>query len=169
VGLDSTIIDLSVTLFDWAKFRRTKGAIKLHLLLDHDGYLPSYAVITEGKVSDVKVVSQFHFPPGTIVVDDRAYNDYALFGRWTAQGISFVTRIKDDALYEVVGEKEVPQNRHILKDQLIELRGLGAIKKCPYPLRRIEANGPGTDKILVFLTNQLEFGATTISAIYKDR
>ena len=169
VGLDSTIIDLSVTLFDWAKFRRTKGAIKLHLLLDHDGYLPSYAVITEGKVSDVKVVPQFHFAPGTIVVDDRAYNDYALFGRWTAQGISFVTRIKDNALYEVVGEKEVPQNRHILKDQLIELRGLGAIEKCPYPLRRIEAYDPGTDKILVFLTNQLEFGATTISAIYKDR
>lgn len=169
VGLDSTIIDLSVTLFDWAKFRRTKGAIKLHLLLDHDGYLPSYAVITEGKVSDVKVVPQFHFAPGTIVVDDRAYNDYALFGRWTAQGISFVTRMKDNALYEVVGEKEVPQNRHILKDQLIELRGLGAIEKCPYPLRRIEAHDPGTDKILVFLTNQLEFGATTISAIYKDR
>ena len=169
IGLDSTIIDLSVTLFDWAKFRRTKGAIKLHLLLDHDGYLPSFAVITEGKVSDVKVVPQFHFAPGTIVVDDRAYNDYALFGRWTAQGISFVTRMKDNALYEVVGEKEVPQNRHILKDQLIEFRGLGAIEKCPYPLRRIEANDPGTDKILVFLTNQLRFGATTISAIYKDR
>ena len=169
MGLGSTIIDLSVTLFDWAKFRRTKGAIKLHLLLAHDGYLPSYAVITEGKVSDVKVVPQFYFPPGTIVVDDRAYNDYALFGRWTAQGISFVTRMKDNALYEVVGEKEVPQNRHILKDQLIELRGLGAIEKCPYPLRRIKAHDPGTDKILVFLTNQLEFGATTISAIYKDR
>ena len=169
MGLDSTIIDLSVTLFDWAKFRRTKGAIKLHLLLDHDGYLPSYAVITEGKVSDVKVVPQFHFAPGTIVVDDRAYNDYALFGRWTVQGISFVTRMKDNALYEVVGEKAVPQNRHILKDQLIELRGLGAIEKCPCPLRRIEACDPGTDKVLVFLTNQLEFGATTISSIYKDR
>ena len=169
MGLDSTIIDLSVTLFDWAKFRRTKGAIKLHLLLDHDGYLPSYAVITEGKVSDVKVVPQFHFVPGTIVVDDRAYNDYALFGQWTVQGISFVTRMKDNALYEVVGDKEIPQNRHILKDQLIELRGLGAIEKCPCPLRRIETYDPGTDKVLVFLTNQLEFGATTIASIYKDR
>jgi IS4 transposase len=114
------------------------------------------------------VAHQFHFDPGTIVVDDRGYNDYALFGKWTAQEVYFVTRMKDNALYEVVGEKEVPQNRHILKDQLIELRGLGAIEKCPYPPRRIEAY-PGTDKILVFLTNQLEFGATTISAIYKDR
>jgi len=87
MDLDSTINDLSVTLFDWAKLRRAKEAIKLHLLLDHDGYLPSYAVITEGKASDVNVVVQFHFAPGTIVVDDRAYNDYALFAQWTAQGI----------------------------------------------------------------------------------
>jgi hypothetical protein len=169
VGLDSTIIDLCINLFDWAKFRRTKGAIKLHLLLDHDGYLPSFAVITEGKVADVKVVSEFHFAPGTIVVDDRSYNDYDLFGRWTAQGVYFVTRMKDNAVYEVVGERRVPQNRHILKDELIELRGIKAIEKCPYPLRRIEAYDPETDKVLVFLTNQLELGATTIAAVYKDR
>ncbi len=169
MGLDSTIIDLSVSLFDWAKFRRTKGAIKLHLLLDHDGYLPSFAVITEGKMADVRVVPQFSFAPGTIVVDDRGYNDYALFGQWTTQGIYFVTRMKDNTLYEVVGEKEVPQNRHILKDELVELRGLGALNKCPYPLRRIEAYDSETDRVLIFLTNQLEFGATTISAIYKDR
>jgi len=169
MGLDSTIIDLSVTLFDWAKFRRTKGAIKLHLLLDHDGYLPSFAVITEGKVADVKVVPQFSFLPGTIVVDDRGYNDYDLFGRWTVQGVYFVTRMKDNAVYEVVGERRLPQNRHILKDELIELRGFKAIEKCPYPLRRIEAYDPETDKVLVFLTNQLELGATTIAAVYKDR
>jgi Domain of unknown function (DUF4372)/Transposase DDE domain len=169
VGLDSTIIDLCISLFDWAKFRRTKGAIKLHLLLDHDGYLPSFAVITEGKVADVKVVSEFHFAPGTIVVDDRGYNDYDLFGRWTAQEVYFVTRMKDNAIYEVVGERRVPQNRHILKDELIELRGVKAIEKCPYPLRRIEAYDPETDKVLVFLTNQLALGSTTIAAVYKDR
>jgi hypothetical protein len=125
IGLDSTIIDLSVTLFDWAKFRRTKGAIELHLLLDHDGYLPSFPVITERKMADVRVVPQFSFAPGIIVVDDRGYNDYALFGQWIAQSIYFVTRMKDNALFEVIGGKEVPQNRHILKDELIELRGLG--------------------------------------------
>ena len=169
VGLDSTTIDLCLAIFDWAHFRRTKGAIKLHLLLDHDGYLPSFAVITEGKVADVKVVSQFRFAPGTIVVDDRGYTDYTLFGRWTAQGIYFVTRMKENCVYEVVGERILPQNRHILKDELIELRGLGAIEKCPYPLRRIEVYDPEADKVLFFLTNQLELGSTTIASIYKDR
>jgi len=169
ISMDSTTIDLCLAIFDWAKFRRTKGAIKLHLLLDHDGYLPSFAVITEGNVSDIKVARQFHFDPGTIVVDDRAYNDYALFGRWTAQGVYFVTRMKDNALYEVVGEGEVPQNRHVLKNEMVELRGPKAIEKCPYPLRRIEVYDPETKEVLVFLTNHLKLGATTIAAIYKER
>jgi hypothetical protein len=169
LSLDSSIIDLSVTLFDWAKFRRTKGAIKLHLLLDHDGYLPSFAWITEGKRSDVKVAQGLKFDPGTIIVYDRGYNDYSLFAQWTAQGVFFVTRMKDNALYEVVGERDVPQNRHILKDELIQLTGLKAEEKCPYPLRRIEVYVPETNEILVFLTNNLDLGATTIAAIYKDR
>jgi hypothetical protein len=169
VSLDSTTIDLCLSMFNWAHFRRTKGAIKLHLLLDHDGYLPSFAVMTEGKVADVKVVPQFHFAPGTIVIDDRGYTDYDLFGQWTTQKVYFVTRMKDNALYEVVGEKKVPQNRHVLKDELIELRGIRAIEKCPYPLRRIEVCDPQTGEILVFLTNHLDLGATTIAAIYRDR
>lgn len=169
IGMDSSVIDLCLEMFDWAHFRRTKGAIKLHLLLDHDGYLPCFALITEGRVSDVKVARQFQFDPGTIVVDDRAYNDYDLFGRWTARGVYFVTRMKENCVYEVVGEREVPKNRNILKDELIELRGLRAMEKCPYPLRRIEVFDPDTGKILVFLTNHLHLGSTTISAIYKDR
>ncbi len=169
ISMDSSTIDLCLAMFDWAKFRRAKGAIKIHLLLDHDGYLPSFAVITEGNVSDIRVARQFHFDPGTIVVDDRAYNDYALFGRWTAQGVYFVTRMKDNTLYEAVGEKEVPQNRNILKDEMIELRGLKAIEKCPYPLRRIEVFDSETKEVLVFLTNNLKLGATTIAAIYKER
>jgi hypothetical protein len=79
VSLDSTTIDLSMTLFDWARFRQTKGAIKLHLLLDHDGYLSTFAVITPGKVADIKVVPEFSFAPGTIVVDDRGYTEYKLW------------------------------------------------------------------------------------------
>jgi hypothetical protein len=169
VSMDSSIIDLSVTLFDWAQFRRTKGAIKLHLLLDHDGYLPSFAIITEGKVADVRVARQFRFAPGTILADDRGYNDYELFGRWTAQGVFFVTRLKANALYEIVGERPVPQNRNILQDELIELRGANAEEKCPYPLRLITLYDPETDKILAFLTNHMDLGATTIAAIYKDR
>jgi hypothetical protein len=167
--LDSTLIDLCLSLFNWAHFRRTKGAIKLHLVLDHDGYLPSYACITEGKVADVKIAQRLRFNPGTVIVDDRAYNDYRLFGQWSAQGVYFVTRMKDNAQYKTVGERQVPQNRNILKDELIELSAPLAKEKCPYPLRRIEVYNPEKDEILVFLSNHLEWGSTTIAALYKDR
>ena len=116
VSMDSSVIDLCLTMFDWAHYRRTKGAVKLHLLLDHDGYLPSFAIITEGNVHEVKVARQFKFDPDTIVVDDRGYNDYELFSHWTAQGVYFVTRMKDNAVYEIVQQKQIPRNRHILRD-----------------------------------------------------
>jgi len=108
VSLDATTIDLCLAMFDWARFRRTKGAIQLHLLLEHDGYLPEFSVVTEGKVAEVKMAPAFPFAPGTIVVDNRAYNDYALFGRSTRQETYFVTRMKDNAWYAVVGERKVP-------------------------------------------------------------
>jgi hypothetical protein len=169
VSLDSSTIDLCLSMYDWAKFRRRKGAVKLHLVLDHDGYLPSFAVITEGKVSDIKVAHTLQFDPGTIVVDDRGYNDYVLFGKWTAQGVYFVTRMKDNALYEVVESREIPQNRNILRDEIIRLTGIKAEEKCPYFLRRIEAYDPEMDRTFVFLTNYHKLGASTISAVYKDR
>jgi hypothetical protein len=169
VSLDSTVIDLCLSMYDWAKFRRTKGAIKLHLVLDHDGYLPCFGIITEGKVHDVKAAHQLHFAPGTVVVDDRGYNDYRLFAKWTEAGVFFVTRMKDNAQFEVVEEREPPQNRNILKDQIIRLSGTGAQEKCPHLLRRVEAVREDTGDILVFLTNHLGLGASTIAAIYKDR
>jgi Domain of unknown function (DUF4372)/Transposase DDE domain len=169
VSLDSTVIDLCVSVFDWAKFRRTKGAIKLHLLLDHDGYLPCFGVITEGKVHDVKVAWSLSFEPGTVVVDDRGYNDYRLFSKWTEEAVYFVTRMKDNALYRIVEQREVPQNRSVLKDQIIFFNGSGAWEKCPYPLRRVEVWDEEKQQTLVFLTNHLDFGASTIAAIYKER
>ena len=169
VSLDSTVIDLCLSLYDWAKFRRTKGAIKLHLVLDHDGYLPCFGIITDGKVADVKAAHQMHFASGTIVVDDRGYNDYRLFAQWTDAGVYFVTRMKDNALFEVVEEREPPQNRGILTDQIIRLTGPGAKHKCPNLLRRVEAVREDTGDILVFLTNHQSLGASTIAAIYKDR
>jgi Transposase DDE domain len=98
----------------------------------------SYAVITDGKVSDVKVAYLLEFDPGTIVVDDRGYNDYELFEKWTGLGIFFVTRMKDNAVYEVVERRKVPENGNILKDEVIRLTGLKADEKCPSLLRRIE-------------------------------
>jgi hypothetical protein len=169
VSLDSTVIDLCLSLYDWAKFRRAKGAVKLHLVLDHDGYLPSFGIITDGKMADVEVAHQMHFASGTIVVDDQGYNDYRLLAKWTRDGVYFVTRMKDNALYEVVEEHAVPQNRNILKDQTIRLTGTGAQKKCPHLLRRIEAVREDTGDILVFISNHHALGASTIAAIYKDR
>ena len=169
VSLDSTVIDLCLSMYDWAKFRRTKGAVKLHLVLDHDGYLPCFGIITEGSVHDVKVAQQIHFAPGTMVVDDRAYNDYHLFARWTEAGVFFVTRMKDNAQFEVIAEREPPQHRGILRDQTIALSGAGAQHKCAHRLRRIEAVREDNGETLVFLTNHHGLGASTIAAIYKDR
>jgi hypothetical protein len=169
VSLDSSIVDLCLEMFNWAHYRRTKGAIKLHLLLDHEGYLPSFAVITEGKVSDIEIARQFKFPVDTIVVYDRGYNDYELFGNWTFEFVYFVTRMKDNAVYKVIRKNKVNCKRHILKDEIIELRGAGAFEKCPYQLRRIEYYNAEKQEILVFLTNHLKLAASTIAAIYKDR
>ena len=169
VSLDSTVIDLCATLFDWAKFRRTKGAIKLHCLLDHDGYLPSVVVITEGKRHDVRVARTLRFDPGTVVVMDRGYVDYAWFGQLTAQDVFFVTRLKSHTAYKVVERRRVPERSAVLRDELIELTAWDAAKKCPFRLRRVEIDDPDKQSTLVFLTNQLTFGATTIAAIYKER
>ena len=169
VSLDSTVIDLSLSLYDWAKFRRTKGAVKLHLVLDHDGYLPCFGIVTDGSVADVKAAWQIDFAPDTIVVDDRGYNDYRLFARWTETGVFFVTRMKDNAQFEVVEEREPPKNRNILKDQTIRLIGTGAGEKCPHLLRRVEAVREDTGGVMVFLTNHHGLGASTVAAVYKDR
>ncbi len=172
VSLDSTVIDLCATLFDWAHFRRTKGAVKLHCLLDHDGYLPSVVVITEGKRHDVRVARTLRFDPGTIVVMDRGYVDYAWFGRLTTAGVFFVTRLKDNAVYRVVERRRVPERSAVLRDEVIELTGGAAAAAGPHQLRRVEVDDPDKgDKggTLVFLTNHLALGATTIAAIYKDR
>jgi Domain of unknown function (DUF4372)/Transposase DDE domain len=171
VSLDSSVIDLCLKMYDWAKFRSTKGAIKLHLLLDHDGYLPSFCVITTGKVHDVTVARSLKFQPGTIVVDDRGYNDYALFGRWTDEGVYFVTRLKDNAVYRVVKNLPVPENKSgcVIKDQVIRFTGQGARDKCPHELRLVTFYDDEQQRTFEFLTNNFKLAAATIAATYKDR
>ncbi len=168
-SLDASIIDLCVTLFDWATFRRTKGAVKLHLLLDHDGYLPVFANITEGSVHELNIARSLSFPKGSIVVCDKGYTDFALFCKWKDEGVYFITRQKENAYYEVVEERPVPKNRDILKDETIVLAGHAAKKKYPHRLRRIEAWDLVSGETIVLLTNHLALGATTIAAAYKDR
>jgi IS4 transposase len=143
--------------------------VKLHLLLDHNGYLPTYASISNGKRHDVTVARTVPLAPGSLVAMDRGYNDYRLFAHWSANGIFFVTRLKDNADYMVVEERALPTHRHIVSDQLIRLTGFYAQKHCPYLLRRVVVWDKDKERELVLLTNHLAFGATTISAIYKDR
>jgi hypothetical protein len=119
LSLDSTIIELCVTMFDWARFQKTKGAVKLHLLLDHDGYLPTYALLTEGRTADLTVAQGLDLPKGSVVVIDRGYNDYLMFERWCAEGVFFVTRLKDNAYYIVSERCPVPERSTILADELI--------------------------------------------------
>jgi hypothetical protein len=169
LSLDATVIDLCLSMYNWAKFRQTKGAIKLHLLLDHDGYLPSFAVITEGRTHEITIVKKLYFAPGTILVYDKGYVDYMFWGRLCHDGVFFVTRMKSNAVYNVVEVREVPKNRNVLSDCVIRLIGVDAQEKCPFELRRIEVWDPEEEKVFVFLTNNMKLGSTTIAAIYKDR
>jgi hypothetical protein len=168
-SLDATLIELCVSIFDWAKYRRTKGAVKLHLLLDHDGYLPVFAHVTEGRLQEVKMAKALMFPSGSIVVMDRGYVDYRMFSTWTAEGVYFVTRLKDNAKFSVVQMNSVPANRNILSDQVIKFENFPSRRKCPDHLRMIKVWDEENEQVIVLLTNHFKFGATTIAAIYKDR
>jgi hypothetical protein len=154
-SLDGSIVDLSMSMFDWAKFRRTKGAIKLHLLLDHDGYLPSFAVVTEGKTSEIKVARTLRFEPGTILAIDGGYNDFEWFLELTQAGVFFVTRMKTNTVYTVVEECEVPANGNVLKDQTVCLPALAKAGEEPVLFRRIEFGNEDKSEILVFFSNLL--------------
>jgi len=167
-SLDASVIDLCLKTFDWARFRRTKGAIKLHLLLDHQGCLPCWALVTEGRKHDIHGARSLNFVSGTIVAMDRGYNDYRLFASWTAAGVFFVTRMKDNALYEVV-ERRTVQGTRIRRDEVIYLAGTDALDKCPHLLRRIVVWDEEHEREIVLLTNLLKFAASTIASIYKER
>ena len=170
VSLDATVIDLCAEIFSWAKFRRTKGAVKLHFTLDHDGYLPTALVITEGKRHDVTIARRQTFEPGTILVFDRGYLDFEWFARLTDTGVFFVTRLKEGTAYEVIEHRPVPTQGGVVADEWIALRTPQTAAKYEpgHPLRRVEVETPEGER-LVFLTNHLDLGPTTVARIYKDR
>jgi hypothetical protein len=169
LSLDSTTISLCLKLFPWARFRRTKGGIKAHVLLDHDDYMPAYALITDARQHDIKTARRIALNPGSIVAMDRGYCDYDFFGRWTTMGVFFVTRLKDNALYEVIERQSLPISGNILADEIIHLASPHALKKCTQAMRRIVVWDDNNKRKIVLLTNHLDFGATTIAAIYKER
>jgi hypothetical protein len=167
LSLDGSVIDLSVTMYDWAKFRQTKGGVKLHLLLDHDGYLPKYAVIEPANKSEIEVAWKLALEPGTIVVFDRGYTDYKWFASLTRQGVYFVTRQRWNSHFTVEKELAVRQGDGILSDQIVMLGHRSY--RTGVSVRRVVKRDPETGKELAFLTNKLDLAAKTIAEIYRDR
>jgi hypothetical protein len=168
LSIDSTTIALSLSMFDWAQYKRSKGAVKLHLVLDHDGYLPQYAVISDGKAADISVAKKMPLAPGTIVVFDRGYADYDWWLELTQKQVWFVSRLKDNADYEVMERRAVPEKGKVLKDEVIALFQLAAAGKDCW-LRRLEVWVEEKQEVMVFVTNHLILAASTIAKIYKER
>jgi Domain of unknown function (DUF4372)/Transposase DDE domain len=165
--IDSTIIDLCSSVFPWAVYQREKGAAKLHLVLDAHGHLPRYAVLTEGKASDLSTAQRMQFERGTILVFDRGYVDYSWYEQLTAQGIFFVTRMRHDAHYQVLQEQPTEPDSEIICDQAIRLGSPHYVEKSS--LRRIQVRVEPDQEPVVLLTNIRHLVAHTISAIYRER
>lgn len=168
LSLDSTMVELCAEVFDWAQYKRTKGAVKLHLVLDHDGYLPHFAVLTEGKTGDMTEARKMHFDPGTLVVFDKAYQDYDWWLQLTRSKVQFVSRLKDSADYGVVEQRPVPAGSDVIRDEVILLTRQQEIGP-EARLRRIEVWVEEKGETMVFVTNNLTLAARTIARIYKER
>jgi hypothetical protein len=167
--LDSTTVELCASMFDWAHWRQTKGAVKLHLLLDHEGYLPVFGHVTDGKTGDVKVAQRLDFPRGSIVAIDRGYTDYYLFTRWTREGVFFVCRLKANADVVTVKSRPVPQNGQVLRDEIIRLKPFEAGRPDLEDLRCVTVWLEDKQEELELLTNHFSLAASTIAAIYRER
>jgi len=155
-------------VFTWARYQRTKGAVKLHFTLDHDGYLPTVMVLTEGNRHEVPVTRLQTFGPDTLLVFDRGYQDFAWWAHLTATGVWFVTRLRSNLVYTVEAVRPVPQHRGIVADELIRMTSPYAQARYPSVLRRVAAVTPDGE-LVVFLTNHLTLGASTVARIYRDR
>jgi len=166
--LDSTVIDLCLSVFSWAEFRQRKGALKLHCEYDLDSQIPTFIRITTGKIADIKAVKSRSFEKGSILVFDRGYVDYCWFHQLDLQGVYFVTRAKRNMLYRVVGRNPVNKKSGLRADQIIRITGHKA--DCiPILLRRIVFVNPEDNQRYVFLTNIMHLAASTIAEIYKCR
>ena len=168
-SVDSTTIDLCLSAFPWAKFRRTKGAVKVHVGLDHEGYLPTFVRVTNGKTSDIEAARALTLPKGSIVAADRAYVDFAWIDSLISEGIHLVTRLKRGIKYGVVETREVNAKRGVTSDETIEFTSAKGRKQCPHRLRRIGYHDRKTGKDYVFLTTHFYLSAKTIADIYKSR
>ena len=168
-ALDSSTVDLCLSLFDWAPFRSTKAAIKLHTLLDLRGAIPAFIHISDGKMGDVNVLDMLVFEAGAFYVMDRGYLDFTRLHRVHQAGAFFVTRAKRGMDARRVYSNPVDRSTGLICDQLVMLTGYYAVRNYPEHLRRIKFKDPDTGKTLVFLTNNTALPALTIAALYKSR
>ncbi|WP_020614782.1 IS4 family transposase [Sediminispirochaeta bajacaliforniensis] len=168
-SVDATTIDLSLGLYDWARFRKKKGGIKVHVKMNHSGYIPEFITVTTAKQHEGREIDKMQLKSGDVVAFDRAYTNYNRFATYCRDGIYFVTRIKKNANYKVIKRHTVSKHKNISSDQIIEMVGFYTRKNCPMYLRRIRVKDPKTGKYIVILTNQMEWSPATVAAVYKDR
>ncbi len=168
-ALDSSTIDLCLSLFDWAPFRSTKAAIKLHTLLDLRGAIPAFIHISDGKLHDVNVLDMLVFEPGAFYVMDRGYVDFERLHALHQAGAFFVTRAKSPMDARRVYSAATDRSTGIISDQQVMLNGYYSAKKYPEHLRRVRFKDPESGKTLIFLTNNNALPALTIAALYKSR
>ena len=168
-SLDASTVDLCLSMFPWAKFKRTKGAIKLHVGIDHGGYLPTFVCITDGKASDLQAARTLALPTGSMVAVDRAYVDFEWLNHLNSQGVYLVTRMKKGIRYAVRERRAVKPGQGVTSDHRVTLTSPHGRKKYPHPLRRVGFRDSETGKHYFFLTNNFHLAAKTIADIYKSR
>ena len=169
--LDSSTISVCLKVFDWAKYKQEKGAIKLHTMLDYDGCLPKYVYMSEGKQSDVKHAQYMLMPRKSVIVSDRGYQDFKMLYEWKQEEIIFVIMLKKSIKYEQVKELALPEGRdeHVLKDEIIELSKEDTKEEYPEKLRRVVIYDEQKDRIIEVITNNFSWTASTIAELYKQR
>lgn len=169
--LDSSMVSLTLSLYDWAHYTTTKGAIKMHTLLDYDTLLPEFVTISTGKCTDDKASFDIPIAPHSVVVADRGYCNFKLLNDWDSKHVLFVVRHKDNLLYESIRELDLPQHaaQNVLIDEIIELKGAKTSLKYPKRLRRIAIWNEEHEFTLQLLTNNMQLAASTVAELYKSR
>jgi hypothetical protein len=169
--LDATTITLCLSVFDWARYKTTKGAIKMHTLLDFSTNLPAYINTTEGRTADNKGANELPLVKGSVIVADRFYNDFPMLNIWDSNGVNFVIRHKDNLSFHTLKENQLPEtsHQHLLKDEIIELSGKLSHTKYPKRLRRVVVWDEKNQQEIELITNQKTWTANTIGELYRSR
>jgi len=168
-ALDATVVDLCLDVFWWAKFRRAKGAIKLHTVLDLKTAIPEYILISDGSLHEVNTLDNFSFPAGSYLVMDKGYIDFARLWQLSKDRVNFIVTAKDNMQYKVLERNKVIKENGVICDQTIELTGIRSSKRYPGTLRRIRYYDKETGNTLIFLSNNFKISALTIAALYRNR